>query len=155
MSGGAHNLGRLRMAVEDLLVAYLAGRCDGVRVRAAYTTQAVEHPLIVVHAKATREVNDAVTLARYVDVEVRALTHAEDSSDDGLRTAREAHSRLVGDIYEEMADADIVTALTALGGERVSVWSCYALTDEGSVSESSYLTQVQVEIGATPKGVGE
>ena len=53
-----HNLGFLRMAVEDALAAHLETLVTSAKVRAAFTTTEIEHPLVTVHAKNTRERNE-------------------------------------------------------------------------------------------------
>jgi hypothetical protein len=79
---------------------------------------------------------------------VRCVSYAEETD---LLTAREAHFRLVADVYHAMANADIVTALNELGSPRVTFWQCFAKTDEGSIAGSAYVSTIAVEIGATPK----
>jgi hypothetical protein len=147
-----HNLGYLRMAVENAMVAHLTAYVDaslGATVRPAYSATEIVHPLVTVHATRTRERNeDDYSLARYLDVEVRCVSYAEATD---LLTAREAHYRLVADVYHALANADIVAALNATGEARVEFWSCYAKTDEGSIAGSSYVTTISVEVGATPK----
>ena len=144
-----HNLGFLRMAVEDVLVAHLSNLVTSSKVRAAYTTDQVERPCVTVHAEKTRERNEQdYNLARYVDVEVRCLTYAEPTD---LQSAREAHFQLVADVYHALSNVDIVAALNDIGGARVKFWSCYAKTDAGSILEQSHVTSISVEIGATPQ----
>jgi hypothetical protein len=149
MTPQLHNLGYLRMAVEDVLVAHLSSLVTSARVRAAYTTDQIERPVVTVHAGQTRERNEQdYNLARYVDVEIRCLTYAEKTD---LQTAREAHFQLVADVYHALANGGIVTALNEVGGARVKFWSCYAKTDTGTMLEQSHLTIISVEIGATPQ----
>jgi hypothetical protein len=149
MSEQLHNLGFLRMAVEDALVAHLTSKV-GTRatIRPAFTTAEKEYPLVTVHASATRERNeDDYNLARFVDVELRVITYAAATD---LLTAREAHFQLLSDVYHAMAQGDIVTQLNGLQAARVAFWSCYARTDEASIVAGAYMSIVQVEIGATP-----
>ena len=144
-----HNLGFLRMAVEDALVAHLETLVTSAKVRAAFTTTEIEHPLVTVHAKNTRERNEQdYNLARYVDVEIRCITYAEETT---LLSSRQAHFRLVADVYHALSNADIVAALNDLGAARVTFWSCYAKTDDGGVVGGTLLSTISVEIGATPK----
>ena len=144
-----HNLGFLRMAVEDAIVAHLKTLVTSATVRAAYTTNTIERPLVTVHAGSTRERNEQdYDLARYVDVEIRCMTYAEPTT---LEDARAAHFRLVADVYHALANVDIVSALNETGSPRVTFWSCYAKTDAGAILEQSHLTSISVEIGATPK----
>jgi len=147
-----HNLGFLRMAVENALVAHLQNYVDGslgATVRPAFSSSEIVYPLVTVHATATRERNeDDYNLARFVDVTIRCVSFAEPTE---LLDARQAHFRLVADVYHALANIDIVVALNELGSPRVTFWSCYAKTDEGSVETSAYVTKIAVEIGATPK----
>jgi len=149
MTPQLHNLGYMRMAVEDVLVSHLSSLVTSAKVRAAYTTDQVERPVVTVHAGQTRERNEQdYTLARYVDVEIRCLTYAEQTD---LQSAREAHFQLVADVYHALANAEIVTALNEVGNARVKFWSCYAKTDHGVILQQSHLTNISVEIGATPQ----
>jgi hypothetical protein len=151
MSDQLHNLGFLRMSVEDALVALLKTGCGAATVRPAYTTDAMEFPCVTVHASATRERNEQdYNLARYVDVEIRCITYAEP---DGLLEAREAHFNLVACVYHTLAQADAVTLLNGLAVPRVAFWSCYAMTDAGGVIDGAYLSTIAVEIGATPQPI--
>jgi len=147
-----HNLGYLRMAVEDALVAHLQKYVDGsigATVRPAYSSSEITYPLVTVHATATRETNEDVwQLARFVDVQVRCVSYAEATD---LLTAREAHYKLVADVYHALANLDIVAALNELQSPRVDFWQCFAKTDVGSIEASAYVSNIAVEIGATPK----
>ncbi len=147
-----HNLGYLRMAVEDAIVAHLQKYVDaslGATVRPAFSSVEIVYPLVTVHATATRETNEDVWhLARFVDVEVRCVSYAEATD---LLTAREAHYKLTADVYHALANLDIVAALNELGAPRVTFWQCFAKTDAGSIEASAYVSKIAVEIGATPK----
>ena len=149
MSGQLHNLGYLRMATEDAIVAFFKKSITGATIRPAYTTDKQERSLVVVHAKNTRERNETdYNLARYLDVEVRVLTYAEATK---LYTAREAHYSLVAQAYHALSQSDVVTTLNDLQAARVLFWSCYAKTDAGTIEDSSYVSTIDIEIGATPK----
>jgi hypothetical protein len=155
MSEQVHNLGYLRMAVEDCLVAYLTGKVDAKSVRAAYTTTAMEHPLVVVHAKSTAVRNaTSYSLSRNVDVEIRCITYAEaetDSAGTELYEAREAHFKLLAQVYQAMAQADILTRLQSVQSRYVTFSMCYVLGESASIADGSYVTSVNLEIIATPK----
>ena len=155
MSDQPHNLGLLRKNTEDGLVAYLEKYCGNATVRAAFTTARKEHPLVVVHAVSTREMNeDDYRLARYLDIQIRVVNYAEpDGGDTQLVKARDAHFQLINDVYFALAQSDIVTQLQAIGQQGVDFWSCYAKTDSGGTSDSSYVSIIEVEIGATPKEI--
>jgi len=144
-----HNLGYLRMAVEDAIVALLTAECNGTVIRPAYTTDKQEFPCVVVHAVNTRERNETdYNLARYVDVEIRCISYAEA---ENLSSAREAHFALLASVYHSLASADIVAKLNDTGTSKVKFWSCYAKTDTGGTAESAYVSVISVEIGATPQ----
>jgi len=148
MAKQLHNLGYLRKNVEDALVTHLQTEVEAT-VRPAFTTDKVENPCVVIHAKNTRERNETeYNLARYVDVELRCITYAEKQT---LLDAREAHYELVASVYHAIAQADIVKTLNALGHKGVAFWSLYAKTDEGTIAAESYVTIIQVEVGATPQ----
>jgi hypothetical protein len=130
-------------------VSHLSSLVTSAKVRAAYTTDQIERPVVTVHAEKTRERNEQdYNIARYVDVEIRCLTYAEKTV---LQEAREAHFQLVADVYHALANVGIVAALNEVGGARVKFWSCYAKTDTGTMLEQSHLTIISVEIGATPQ----
>ncbi len=156
MAEQPHNLGYLRKSVEDALVAHLANAVSPATVRPAYTTTAMENPVVVVHATGTRERNEeSYTLARHVDVEVSAITYAEDVRDHTetiLNDARTAHYDLVAQIYHALAQSDIVATLNSLGVPRVAFWLCYAKTDAGDITDGAFRTRIQVEVGASPVG---
>ena len=155
MSDQPHNLGLLRKNVEDGLVAYLTSYCGDATVRAAFTTARIEHPLVVVHALTTREMNeDDYRLARYVDVQIRVVNYAEpEDGDVKLVAARDAHFQLINNVYYALAQSDIIAQLQAVTQQGVDFWSCYAKTDGGDSSDSTYLSIIEVEIGATPKEI--
>ena len=160
MSLQRHNLGYLRMAVENALVEHLALAVPGANVRAAYTTAREDYPMVIVHAERTREMNEEdYRLARYVDVAVRVKTYAEPAeggySNAGLLTAREAHFELVAEVTHSLAQAGIVESLNTLAVPRVSFWSLYVRGDEGAVDEPAYLTSISIEVGATPQADAE
>lgn len=152
MPNQPHNLGYLRMAVEDALVSYLTTLMPGdCTVRAAWTSNETTLPVVSVSAPSTREHNpDAYVLARYLDVEIRLVTYAEAS---GLKTAREKHFEYLSVLYSALAQSDIVDALNALGQSKVVFWSCYAKTDEGSIANNAYVSTLAVEIGASPQEI--
>lgn len=150
MSTQYHNLGYLRKAVEDAIVSLLQNSVgDAASIRAAFTTAEIEYPLVTVHATGTRERNeDDYNLARYLDVQIRIINYAEATA---LLTAREAHFDLVAAVYHAIAQADVVASLNALSTPRVAFWSCYAKTDSGGATGGSYVTTIDLEIGATPQ----
>jgi hypothetical protein len=154
MSEQFHNLGFLRMATENAIVAHLKNYCQAATVRPAYTTDKIEHPLVSVFARQTREKNPtAYTLARFVDVEIRVVTYAEPEKDGSVElwTARESHFNLLAQVYHGMAQADILDRLNGVGEGRVAFWLCYATTDSQAVENGTYVSTVNVEIGATPQ----
>ena len=143
--------GYIRMAAEDALVVVLSDAIDDADIVAAFTTTQIEHPLIVVHATNTREMDEtSQRLARFVDLEIRVISYAEAS---GLLTARAAHYALVSQVYDTLANADLVTTLEASGSTYAEFWYAVVKTDVGSVEEYCYVTTIQMELGVTPKGL--
>jgi len=141
--------GYLRMAAEDALVSVLSAAITDASIVAAYTTTQIEHPLIVVHAANTREMDEtSQRLARFVDMEIRVISYAEAS---GLLSARAAHFALVSQVYDTLANADIVTTLEAVANAYASFWYACVKTDSGAVEESCYVTTINMELGITPK----
>ncbi len=144
------NLGYLRMAVEDALVAYLKTSigADLATVRPAFTTETIEENVVTVFARETQEVNEVSTGARYVMVEIRCATYAVNRD---LMTAREAHYALVAQAYDALRGAS-PDVLNALGVPRVVFWQVeHPLTETGGVTDASYLTTIQLQAGASPK----
>jgi len=155
-----HNLGYLRMAVEDALVAYIAQNVSIADVRPAYTTERMETPRVTVHAESTRQMDDETyRLARYVECSVRCLTYATPGDnghdDDTLRTAREHHHDLVASVTHALVQSDVLTLIADMDHPRVDIWSLFVTGDAGGTMDDYYVTTIAVEIGATPAGVVE
>ena len=148
------NIGYLRFAVEDALVAHLTRSVETNQIVPAYTETQPTGNMIAVHAIRTRKVSETDNLARYVDVEIICYTYAEPKRDDAhtvLMTAREDHSRLVSEAYDAMAQANIVDLLNDTGVPRVVFWQSFTDTDEGGQADGKYVTRIFATIGATPK----
>ncbi len=149
------NIGYLRFAAEDAIVAHLKRHVQTDSIREAYTTDTPSGNMVVAHAIRTRKVSETDSLARYVDVEIVCYTYAEPKRDTAhtvLMEAREDHARLVSEAYDAMAQTDIVTQLNALGVPRVTFWQSFTDADEGGSENSQYVTRISAVIGATPKG---
>lgn len=155
MSLYPHNLGFLRFAAEDCLTAYLTGRVQAT-VRPAFTNTETEHPLIVVYVREMQPRHETThALVRDLMGEFRAISYAESETDSAgveLRAAREAHARLVSQVYEAtmQTDSAILAALAAVQQPGIS-WSLFHVRGEvGGTQDGAYITTIQWEAIATP-----
>lgn len=153
-----HNLGLLRKAAEDTLVAYLKLHIPQAEVRAAMSGAKVQEPVVVVHAQSTSEMDDTTyRLSRNMTISVRVRTHgfdeAESAQPDIVVAARDAHFSLVNQTCRALVQSDIVTLLDAIGNEYVGFSTLFMTGDEGGVEGSSYMSMLAFDALAFPKEV--